>query len=200
MRSVLGVGVFNSDGEMWQLHRSMSRPYFHRERVTHVDLFAQHSDIAISCLLARLSEPGSPAVDVQDLVGRFTLDSGTEFLFGTSTHSLNAPLPYPHESPDDPSATFAAAFGHAQEQLMLRFGLGKLWPLFELQEDRTEKSMKVINAFTDPILEAKLRTKREGTIKSSEKSEIDKDGDTLLDHLVGFSDGMDICLIPKAAL
>ncbi|KAF8603600.1 CYP63 cytochrome P450 monooxygenase-like protein [Ceratobasidium sp. AG-I] len=188
MRSVLGVGVFNSDGEMWQLHRSMSRPYFHRERVTHVDLFAHHSDVAISHLLARLSEPGSPAVDVQDLVGRFTLDSATEFLFGTSTHSLDAPLPYPHEAPADASATFAAAFGHAQEQLMLRFGLGKLWSLFELREDKTEKSMEVINAFTDPILEAKLRTKREGTMKHAGKGETEKDGDTLLDHLVGFSD------------
>lgn len=188
MQTVLGVGVFNSDGEMWQLHRSMSRPYFHRERVTHVDLFAQHSDIAISRMLARLSEPNSPAVDFQDLVGRFTLDSGTEFLFGSSTHSLDAPLPYPHEPPADASATFAAAFGHAQEQLMARFGLGMLWPFFELFQDKTGSSMKVINAFTNPILQAKLKEKREGRLNLKEKSEGNEEGETLLDHLVRFSD------------
>lgn len=189
MQSVLGVGVFNSDGEMWQLHRSMSRPYFHRERVTHVDLFAQHSDIAISRMLERQSELNSPAVDFQDLVGRFTLDSGTEFLFGSSTHSLDAPLPYPHEAPADASATFAAAFGHAQEQLMARFGLGMLWPFFELFTDKTGPSMKVINAFTNPILQAKLKEKREGRLNLKEKGEGSEEGETLLDHLVRFSDG-----------
>ncbi|KAG8715315.1 hypothetical protein FRC09_016709 [Ceratobasidium sp. 395] len=189
MRSVLGVGVFNSDGSMWQLHRSMTRPYFHRERVTHVELFAQHSDLAISRLLSRLSEPKSPAVDIQDLVGRFTLDSATEFLFGNSTRSLNAPLPYPHEPLADGSTTFAAAFNRAQEQLMLRFGLAKLWPLFEIWEDKTDKSMGVINAFTDPILEERLRMKRDGRLKVKDsKVPGDEEGDTLLDHLVEFSD------------
>lgn len=77
---------------------------------------------------------------------------------------------------------------------MLRFGLGMLWPLFELREDKTEKSMKVINAFTDPILEAKLKMKREGTLNQNEKGEPERDGDTLLDHLVKFSDGM--CISP----
>ncbi|KEP50949.1 cytochrome P450 family monooxygenase pc-3 [Rhizoctonia solani 123E] len=185
MDTVLGVGVFNSDGDMWQLHRSMSRPYFHRERVTHIDLFAQHSDIAIKRLLTRLSEPGLPAVDFQDLVGRFTLDSATEFLFGSSTHSLDAPLPRPNEPPVDESATFAAAFGRAQELLMRRFVLGSFWPWFELFKDRTEGSMEVINAFTNPILQAKLREKREGLLSLKEKG---NEGDTLLDHLVGFSD------------
>ncbi|KAG8741964.1 hypothetical protein FRC10_002230 [Ceratobasidium sp. 414] len=189
MRSVLGVGVFNSDGSMWQLHRSMTRPYFHRERVTHVDLFAQHSDIAISRLLSRLSEPESPAVDIQDLVGRFTLDSATEFLFGSSIHSLNAPLPYPHELPTDESTTFAAAFNRAQEQLMLRFWLAKLWPLFEIWKDKTDESMRVINAFTDPILEERLQFKREGKLKVKNSKIPGDKGDTLLDHLVGFSDG-----------
>ncbi|KDN37559.1 hypothetical protein RSAG8_10076, partial [Rhizoctonia solani AG-8 WAC10335] len=187
MDTVLGVGVFNSDGEMWQLHRSMSRPYFHRERVTHIDLFAQHSDIAIKRLLTRLSEPSSPAVDLQDLVGRFTLDSATEFLFGSSTNSLDAPLPRPNEPPVDESATFAAAFGRAQELLMGRFVLGAFWPWFELFKDKTEGSMKVINAFTNPILQAKLKEKREGSLSLREKG-AGNEGETLLDHLVGFSD------------
>ncbi|ELU38865.1 cytochrome P450 monooxygenase pc-3 [Rhizoctonia solani AG-1 IA] len=188
MDTVLGVGVFNSDGDMWQLHRSMSRPYFHRERVTHIDLFAQHSDIAIKKLLKRLSEPGSPAVDFQDLVGRFTLDSATEFLFGSSTHSLSAPLPRPNEPPADESATFAVAFGRAQELLMGRFVLGSFWPWFELFKDKTEGSMKVINAFTNPILEAKLKEKRDGLLNLKEK-EAGGEGETLLDHLVRCSDG-----------
>jgi cytochrome P450 len=189
MRTVLGSGVFNSDGEMWQLHRSMSRPYFHRERVTHVDLFTQHSDVAISRMLERLSEPNAPAIDFQDLVSRFTLDSGTEFLFGSSTHSLDAHLPYPHESPVDESATFAAAFGCAQEQLMSRFQLGLFWPWFELFSDKTEESMKVINAFTNPILQAKLQQKREGRLNWKGTGTGNEEGETLLDHLVRFSDG-----------
>ncbi|QRV78301.1 cytochrome P450 family protein [Ceratobasidium sp. AG-Ba] len=59
----------------------MARPFFTRDRVSGFELFARHSDNAISKLLVQLSEPSNPAVGFQDLVARFTLDTGTEFLF-----------------------------------------------------------------------------------------------------------------------
>ena len=43
-------------------------------------------------MVERLKE-GVP-VDWQDLVGRFTMDSATEFLFGTCVNSLHASIPY----------------------------------------------------------------------------------------------------------
>ncbi|THU98293.1 cytochrome P450 [Dendrothele bispora CBS 962.96] len=101
MGSVLGVGVFNSDGDMWKFHRSMTRPFFTRDRITHFELFDRHALICIQQMKKRLEE-GYP-VDFQDLMGRFTLDAATEFLFGTCFHCLEDGLPYPYYVPTTPS-------------------------------------------------------------------------------------------------
>ncbi|KDN37558.1 hypothetical protein RSAG8_10075, partial [Rhizoctonia solani AG-8 WAC10335] len=110
MFSVLGNGIFNSDGETWKFHRNMTRPYFTRDRISHFDNFTRHADVAISKLLSRLAEPNHPAVDFQDLASRFTLDSGTEFLFGRDSRSLDALLPYPHEEPRDDRPCYASVW------------------------------------------------------------------------------------------
>jgi hypothetical protein len=177
---------------MWKFHRSMSRPFFTRDRISDFDLFARHSDATINKLLARLSESSQPAIDFQDIVARFTLDSGSEFLFGRDVRSLDAPLPYPHEPPRDDSASFAAAFGKAQDSLMVRFGLGPLWAFTEMFSDRTGAEMKVIDAYVRPILREKLDEKRRlGNIKKGDNGvEVLEDGsETLLDHLVQCMDG-----------
>ncbi|ELU38294.1 cytochrome P450 monooxygenase pc-3 [Rhizoctonia solani AG-1 IA] len=164
MESVLGKGIFNSDGDMWKFHRGMTRPYFSRDRISHFNNFARHSDLAISKILARLNEPARPglpmAVDIQDLVGRFTLDSGTEFLFGRDVCSLESPLPYPQEKPKDGAASFSMAFGRAQDFMAHRFSLAELWAWLELFWNRTEQDMDIINAFVTPLLTNKLEEKR----------------------------------------
>ncbi|QRV93092.1 cytochrome P450 family protein [Ceratobasidium sp. AG-Ba] len=191
MYTVLGKGIFNSDGDLWKFHRTMSRPYFSRDRISHFDNFARHSDMAISKILARLAEPSRPPVDFQDIVGRFTLDSGTEFLFGKDIQSLNAPLPYPHITPTDTSASFAAAFGRAQEMMVVRSGFGLLWPLFEMFWDRTEDDMRVIDAYVLPILREKLAEKKNIALMPK-GDKVEEGNDTLLDHLVQFTDGESI--------
>ncbi|KAH7338429.1 cytochrome P450 [Rhizoctonia solani] len=189
MFSVLGNGVFNSDGETWKLHRNMSRPYFTRERISHFDNFARHSDLAISKLLSRLAESNHPAVDFQDLASRFTLDSGTEFLFGNDVQSLDASLPYPHEEPKDEWASFGAAFTRAQDHVTRRFGLAMFWPWLELFWDRTSEDMKIINAYVTPILRKRpetCATDRETEFKlTNERDQGFRD--TLLDHLIRFT-------------
>ena len=61
--SVLGVGVFNSDGKMWKFHRSMTRPFFSKDRISHFELFGRHADAAISSMKSRFAE--GVAVDFQ---------------------------------------------------------------------------------------------------------------------------------------
>ncbi|QRW20636.1 cytochrome P450 family protein [Rhizoctonia solani] len=188
MFSVLGGGIFNSDGEAWRIHRSMSRPYFTRIRVTHFDNFVRHTDIAISKLLSRMAEPNRPAVDFQDLACRFTLDSGTEFLFGEDVGSLDAPLLYPREEPKDDSTSFGAAFARVQNHVTHRIGLPVLWPWMELFYDRTAEDMKIINAYVAPILG---KREKSNTILGTGLKPSNKDGqastDTLLRHLFQFT-------------
>ncbi|KAG9217633.1 hypothetical protein CCMSSC00406_0003678 [Pleurotus cornucopiae] len=207
MSPVLGTGVFNSDGSMWKFHRSMTRPFFSRDRISHFDLFDRHAEV----LIHRMKERSSigMGIDVQDLMGRFTLDSATEFLFGSCVHSLNGKLPYPHHL--DPAylasldnhqvadEKFPRAFLQAQEAISQRERLGPIWPLWEMFGDATKEPMRVVNAFIDPIIQEALRKKRTKdtekgifggqTIKPEEdanSAEVEDDV-TLLDHLVKFT-------------
>ncbi|CCO34899.1 Cytochrome P450 52A3 [Rhizoctonia solani AG-1 IB] len=177
MFSLLGEGVFNVDGDMWKFHRSMTRHYFSRERITHFELFARHSDAAISKLLAHPHD----AVDFQDLVSKFTMDSASEFLFGINVRSLDQPLPLPHTTEAEGNR-FSAAFTSVQAQAVVRFSYGALWPYMEVFSDRTRKDMSVIEAFIQPILEAKLGLKKKGGLEEDEEQE------TLIDHLVKLTD------------
>jgi hypothetical protein len=111
----LGRGIFNSDGDMWRgetsgpnpaqqtteppltAHRSMTRPFFAKERISDFNTFGKHSDQLLK-VIARLSSAAgsSPshangAVEIQDLFGRFTLDVATEFLMNGSIVSSYCP-------------------------------------------------------------------------------------------------------------
>lgn len=190
MQDVLGVGVFNSDGDMWKFHRSITRPAFTRDRISDFELFDRHAEIVVHQLKSRLRE-GQP-VDFQDLMGRFTLDSATEFLFGHCVHSLNAGLPYPHtvsyvptnvQTPEKRLANdFSAAFLDAQFTISQRERYGPVWPLFEIFADKTKKPMKVVNAFIEPIITTAIAKKNS---VHQEKEKVSEEGEgTLLDHLV----------------
>ncbi|SJL14432.1 uncharacterized protein ARMOST_17889 [Armillaria ostoyae] len=188
MKSVLGVGVFNADGSMWKFHRSMTRPFFTRDRITQFELYDRHADAAISQMKHRLRSGYS------DLMGRFTIDSATDFLFGSCVNSLSATLPYPHNASltvrdsehnrSNEAHVFVEAFQNAQRILSIRERQGWTWPLSEIVEDKTEAPMKVVHGFVEPIIEAALQKQK--ALDSARKKDIDEIGDdeTLLDHLV----------------
>ncbi|KAF5354945.1 hypothetical protein D9756_005644 [Leucocoprinus leucothites] len=194
LESLLGSGVFNSDGEMWKFHRSITRPFFTRDRISDFDTFDRHSKEALSMADSRLSE-GYP-IDFQDLAARFTLDSATEFLFKNDVRSLSAGLPYPvHPSPftkanppsfiNHPSNIFVEAFVTSQDITAMRTQLGDLWPLSEFWKDTVGPLRKVLDGFVQPFIEKGFREKetRDGSDKSSE---------TLLDFLVDKTSDQDV--------
>ncbi|KAI0368069.1 cytochrome P450 monooxygenase pc-3 [Pilatotrama ljubarskyi] len=188
--SLFGTGVFNADGDLWKFHRSMSRPFFSKERISHFELFDRHAEIALNKIKERVRS--NMAFDFQDLISRFTLDSATEFLFGTCVHSLDSSLPYPrghspYTSKDEKSAAerFAVAFGKAQIIVAERPRLGWVWPLKEIFKTSTDEHMAVVDAFIEPILKEALRKKEERLKDQDVLDEKEsQDDETLLDHLV----------------
>ncbi|KAI6040657.1 cytochrome P450 [Pisolithus marmoratus] len=197
--SLLGTGVFSSDASRTRFHRSMTRPFFSKDRISHFGIFGKHTEDALGQAKARLQE-GYP-VDFQDMVYRFTLDSATEFLFGKSVCSLSAGLVYPKNSvlgqskeyTSHPANVFACAFSVAQSHTALRGRLGSFWRLAEFWSDRVAKEMEVCYKFIDPILRAALETKRSmtegeqstGQVCNEEKGILE---DTLLGHLINCTD------------
>ncbi|KAJ2916358.1 hypothetical protein MD484_g4071, partial [Candolleomyces efflorescens] len=192
MRSVLGTGVFNSDGEMWKFHRSLTRPVFARDRIADFDIFDRHADQVLTVLKQRLRE--GHAVDFQDLMGRFTIDTATEFLFGACVHALPAGLPYPPNATYFPNGQrpsqrssaddFADAFLKAQEIIANRERLSWIWPLTEISKDKTAEGMKIINAYIEPIIKEAIERKQNAPReKNVDSKEAEKEG-CLLDHLL----------------
>jgi len=219
-QAVLGVGVFNADDDMWKFHRTMTRPFFTRERISDFELYGRHADTAISKLKSRFNEKAGPAIDFQDLVSRFTLDSATEFLFGSCVHSLSASLPYSPRlsmpASTHPSDFFATSFTSAQNVISQRTRIGYTWPLWEMFNlgNRVKRDMSVIKGFIGPIVEDALKEREErkrayleemmGGEKAragDEKVDVSVDeggvksvpeGETLLGHLVKETDDKDV--------
>ncbi|KAJ8093023.1 hypothetical protein PM082_020504 [Marasmius tenuissimus] len=171
----------------------MTRPFFTRDRIGHFELFDRHAEIAITQIRNRMQAGYS--IDFQDLMCRFTLDSSTEFLFGSCMHSLTeGRIPYPYdakvenEAADNTVETFVHAYTKALEVAALRQYLGHtIWPFLEIFENKTEAPMKIVNAFVEPIVaKALAKQKAAGGVMQS-KETIGED-ETLLDHLVCLTD------------
>ena len=138
---------------------------------------------------------------------RFTLDSATEFLFGSCVHSLTDGLPYPHNVAPPSSFTesiraasssaFSKALLEAQKVISDRVRSGPGWPLDEIWQDRTQEMMQVVNGFVEPIIQEALTRKKTGMFDKKVSNEHLEEGETLLDHLVQVIDGKQIC--PLAA-
>ncbi|KAK0235422.1 cytochrome P450 [Armillaria nabsnona] len=192
MKALFGVGVFSTDGKMWKFHRTMTRPFFNKERISDFDNFERHAVSTITQIKSRLRE-GYP-VDFQDIVARFTLDSAMEFLFGKAVNSISVGLPYPAGSPlgdnlhfvNHLSNAFVKAFAEAQVQNMIRVKSGASWPLHEIFQDKVKLLRKVLDDFIQPLISEGYERKAKG-VKSaeSEKKLIDM---TLLDRLVEEAD------------
>ncbi|KAJ7131724.1 cytochrome P450 monooxygenase pc-1 [Mycena crocata] len=189
MNSVLGTGVFNSDGDRWKYHRSLTKPFFSRDRVSDFDIFDRHADEVISLLKQRTN--AGYAVDFQDLIGRFTMDSASEFLFNMCVDSLKDDLPYAHNVAFPPPQSklregqaaikFMDAFGAAMLRISQRQVLGRIWPMFEIFGDQTADAMKVINDYLEPVIHAALEKR---LAKPKEKTDENEEESSLLDDML----------------
>ncbi|KAJ7666659.1 cytochrome P450 [Mycena polygramma] len=189
MGSVLGTGVFNSDGDMWKFHRGATRPFFNRDRISDFEIFAHHADRAIDQMKERMR--AGYAVDFQDLASRFTMDSATSFLFGSCVNSLAAPLPYPSTASTpflasisrDPADIFTDAYTTAITHLSSRSRFGWIWALLEITGDVTRAPMRVVDAYLEPIIVAAVARKDALKAEGAPKGE----PETLLDELLNLT-------------
>ncbi|KAF2402250.1 cytochrome P450 alkane hydroxylase-like protein [Trichodelitschia bisporula] len=135
----LGDSIFTTDGAKWHDSRQLIRPQFVRDRLSDIDTFEKH----VSTLLPMLSRPDGAPVDVMDLFFRFTLDTATDFLLGTSVDSLH-----------EPATTFASAFNTVQHIQSLIARAGTFNWLIPRRQFRRE--LRTLNAFVDPYIDSAL--------------------------------------------
>jgi len=139
-------------------------------------------------------------LNMQDLFGRFTLDSATEFLFGHAVESLQAELPYPpafgwkntaaHH--DHPSNVFVNAFTGGLDLAESRSKKGAEWPLWEFTKDKVVPLREIMDEFTRPLMEKALADRERQM--SGKVDESEKQPESVLSHLVNQTQGK-LCLI-----
>lgn len=140
----------------------MTRPFFTRDRITEFDNFDRHADAMIAAMKERLR--AGHAIDFQDALHRFTLDSASEFLLGSDVQSLAEPLPFPSSSLSK-TANYAAmskadaftrAFADAQVFSTIRSLYGAIWPLAETTHDAMQAPMAIVSSFIEPIIDCAI--------------------------------------------
>jgi hypothetical protein len=172
----------------------MTRPFFTRERISDFDIYDKNCASTLQLARTRLAE-GYP-VEFQDLVSRFTLDSATEFLFGRDVGSLSAHIPYPASAAhlnkpslyNHPSTSFVKAFSEGQRLGVARSSFGQEWPLLEFWSDNVAPLRKVMDNFTEPLMEEALAKRKLELSKGADAKDSDDNGN-LLAYLVNHTQG-----------
>jgi hypothetical protein len=192
----------------------MTRPFFTRERISDFDIYDKNCISTLQLARTRLEEGypvefqvnkvyfssvklSSSRLSTQDLVSRFTLDSASEFLFGHDVGSLSANIPYPASAShlnkpsfyNHPSTIFVKAFTEGQNLTVARSSLGNDWPLFEFWSDKVAPLRKVIDNFTEPLMEDALAKRNLELSKGADAKDDDEKGN-LLAYLVKHTQGM----------
>lgn len=117
--------------------------------------------------------------DAQDLYTRFSIDAGSEFLFGSSPNALE------YDSSD--VGEFNSAFDKIQELVLKRNLMGSLWPFLEFLEDESQPYAKIIDSWMEPVVRRALEYKRKAeNIAKDEKS---TDQMTFLEYLADNTEG-----------
>lgn len=117
----------------------MLQPQFGRQQYNDLKIFQVHID----SLLDRISE-NSQCVDLQSLFFRLTLDTTTNYLFGTSTNSLG-------ENQGSEGSNFAEDFEIAQNYVVQRFRLLDLYWL--IGGKRFRNACSSVHQFMDSIID-----------------------------------------------
>ena len=139
-QTLLGNGIFNSDGAAWQHSREMLRPNFVRSQVGDLDTYEKHVDN----LLAVIPRDGS-TVDLQPLFHCLTMDSATEMLYGESTSTLVPSRMAPG------AAEFADAFQQSQRGALDRTRFGLLYQFLPDAEYREQ--VRTVHSFLDTFVD-----------------------------------------------
>ncbi|KAI3405951.1 hypothetical protein KGF56_001170 [Candida oxycetoniae] len=144
-KPLLGKGIFTLDHEGWRDSRAMLRPQFAREQVAHVNSLEPH----IQFLFKHIDKNNGEYFDIQELFFRFTVDSATEFLFGSSVSSLQDESIGCDTSSLDFAGRkqFAKSFNISQNYLATRSLMQNLYWLINPKE--FQQCNQIVHEFSD---------------------------------------------------
>ncbi|KAF9160853.1 hypothetical protein DFQ26_005127 [Actinomortierella ambigua] len=181
LRQVLGDGIFDSDGQLWRMHRKTASHVFSTKIYRQLIDGCFHDHTQHLCrVLDQAAVAGKP-VDLQALFLRLTLDAFAKLSFGLDIDSLG-------KDGQDP---FGSAFDFAVQQTDMRF-LNPLWRITEVfsgNARRMRQAVAVIDQYAfDAIRNRKRETEEERARRQSHGRE------DLLDLFLKYRDDEDKAL------
>ena len=136
---VMGQGVFTSNGKAWAHSRSLVRAQFSTQRVRNVAKLEPYMQNAFE-EIGKIGEDGwTEPLEILLTFNRFTMDSATEFMFGTSADSHRVAMREKElfaAGKEEKGmmakfklimTDFGTAFDIALDYVALRLKLGRLW-------------------------------------------------------------------------
>ncbi|GMH65253.1 hypothetical protein TrLO_g12530, partial [Triparma laevis f. longispina] len=130
---LLGEGIFNADGVAWKKQRKVASYEFSAKtlRTFMYDVFAKHSQQALSVMKTEKAASSSELVDCQEVFARYTLESIGVIGFGCSLGAFKDA---------NVSASFGDAFNLATLHTADRF-VDPIWKLKRLLQIGSEKKL-----------------------------------------------------------
>ncbi|KAH8594025.1 putative cytochrome P450 [Bisporella sp. PMI_857] len=151
---IYGHGIFTTDSKEWEASRALLRPNFTRSHVGDLDVFEGH----ISKMISKIPQDGS-TVDLQELFFMLTLDSATDFLFGSSTNVLGS------GQETIKGQKFAEAFTYANERAGLEGRVGKLATI--LPDQKFKDAVNYIHEYIGSYVQQAVQQSQSTKEKSS---------------------------------
>ena len=147
---LIGLGIMTLKGEAWRHSRALVRPQFSREQLSNLELEEGHLS-ALSDALKIREDGWTDLVDLQPLFLNFTLDTATEFLYGSSVHSQRVV--------QDISGAERTDFGHHLEAgkafIQTRGVFGKYYWL--LHTRKFARHCKEVHKYVDRFVQSSLK-------------------------------------------
>ncbi|KAK5990014.1 Cytochrome P450 monooxygenase ascH [Cladobotryum mycophilum] len=133
LKECWGGGIFGAEGAEWEHSRAMLRPSFNRSQVQDTEIMEKHAQNLIDII------KDDETVDLAKIFPLFTMDIGTEILFGESAGCLD-----PAKSAE--GMEFTTAFNYIIDKMSKHIS----FPLLaKLPDAKLKRYVKYINDYTD---------------------------------------------------
>jgi cytochrome P450 len=164
---MLGKCIFTTDGAFWEHSRALIKPHMSTGQVNEMSATERAVDDFLYALMVRSEKDRewTSAVDLHPLFLRFTLDQGTDFLFGANVKSQLAAIPGAVSDLDEVTRvaadkagsemTFSDAFHYASVEVTKRAKLQGLYWLADTKKAR--QAVGYLRRFVDYLVDHTLR-------------------------------------------
>ncbi|CAN6663151.1 hypothetical protein TRVA0_034S01618 [Trichomonascus vanleenenianus] len=165
-------GIFAAEGQKWQHSRMLLKPQFIRENLSHLSMLENHIPTLIKIVRRYNGQP----FDFSEVICRYTLTVGLDFLTGTNIGSLESFIKHPDWSiygasntdwkenipidSDEGKHRFVQAFELVQRDMNSRVVYPQLIYCF-LKTKNVEKASTVIHSFIDHFIERALNANQD---------------------------------------